>query len=62
MMDFLSKLKAGLSDLDVMMQDYFNETFDDVKIAEKDGFVVDPRGETYVYSPARCACRLGSGC
>eukprot|EP00972_Heterocapsa_arctica_P082534 12160887-Heterocapsa_arctica.AAC.1 len=36
LMDFLSELKAELSDLDVMMEDQFYETFDDCKIAEKD--------------------------
>eukprot|EP00972_Heterocapsa_arctica_P094863 13990096-Heterocapsa_arctica.AAC.1 len=51
-MDFLSKLKAELSDLDVMMKDQLYETLEDCKIAEKDGFVVDLGGETYLYSPA----------
>jgi hypothetical protein len=43
LMDFLSKLKAKLSDYR--------------KVAEKDAFVVDLGGETYVYPPALCACR-----
>eukprot|EP00972_Heterocapsa_arctica_P047817 7052224-Heterocapsa_arctica.AAC.1 len=38
------------------MKDQFNETFDDCKIAEKDGFVVDRAGQMYVYSPVLRAC------
>ena len=53
-MDFLSKLKAELSDL----KDQLYETFDDCEIAEKDGFVWIWEARR-TPTRLRCACRLG---